>query len=729
MLLALGAALAFGAGPAEIDLDVTPGTRAVVFPQTESDRAEIGLYGDRRAPVVTLIPLVTSANVVSVGGGTFFVRLALGQPGLDATVSTIAAGRIAIVVGPATRRLVEATSPVPIAVLVGRDLPRRMDVPDTSAMHPLDGDADLLLPDPSRWPLPVPEPVLPQGSEADLVEASPPNWSDLDRYRRALPREGASHTVALIRLGLGNLALGWPREAAYYLAAAMKQPDVDRAALDLARARAAFEYRDWDGARAACGQAHVDGAAPTSVAECLAVVSLATAMPPPSETARALLATSPRPLAAVLAAALFEKDRRHGEARPVLELAVRSLDGEARDRALAMLGDTQLAAADLDAARRSFQLAAVGASRGDLHDLAGRRLDLVDLRATHPSLWAATVPRLAEFGAGPGVDRVEARWMLAQIARRYGDFEVETGELTALHDDQPALAAGSEIDERLAVACTQRLSDLSADGRGADLVAAFRSCWRPELDDRIDGTTPLEQARDAMMGLGLDDDALAVERRIAAIESREGRDDLASLEALAHLYDLTGHGQEALDAIAYARRVKPPEASLGRLDVLEGEARRLLGDVPGARAAWLRARARPSGQDEAALRLALLDADAGDCASAVPSLRAAVEAPVVAVGLDADHLRVLLARCLLNGGRADEAGALAGLVLSTTHDVGLAAQARHVAAVAAYEHGRPAPTDLASSEPLWAALLAEEHADAALVPRVRAARLPANTLP
>ncbi len=724
ILLAIAAS--FGA-PVEgrIELSLSPGARTVIFPRSDPDKVEIGIYRNRVPIDIPSFGTQWLANtkVTSVGGGTWFLELQVRRPEIDARLEGDDQNRV-VVLAPGNPDLVRAGKTATSAELLSGTMPRRIDASPGAALQPLSGDASLVTLDPSIYPLPLYAPSipnLPQPYREWLTTDTSADWDDIARYRKAIPdcvpnwrtsttrkctaEEELRLTTASVRLGLTHMDLGFAREASYYLDEAAHGQKFNTPAIHLARARAAYGTRRWNEGRERCAAVKESGGDEALVLECLGVASLATANPPPTETARALLAKSKRPQARLLAAELLQKDNRHSEALPVLREVVDVLEPSWRRRAAAALGDAAAATGNMKAA--SFFWSRVDA-HGDLGEVIDLRVEMGEMLKSGPRWWPSRIPRLIAAARQSTPVAIEARYLLAQVAESYGDPEQASEYLVMLIDRNRALALRSDVPERLVRVCSPRLADLHSQGRHVETVALFRMCWRPILDEVISDTSALEAVRASMEEIGMFEHALDLQQRIAGIQSRENRDTVESLAALLRLYAIHGKGREALETLAYTRKKLGAQVSGPQFAMLEGMAKQAADDVPGAISAYRRANVPGDLGFEAKLRTALLQADNKQCPAAIPTLKASIaefdranlprkagakEVPPVKLpaDLEPDLVRLTLAHCYEATGNTESAIAVAITLAENTKSKPIKQKAKDFATLVGFRRGNAAP--------------------------------------
>jgi tetratricopeptide (TPR) repeat protein len=642
--LILGCALALAAAP---ELQVSRGAEVVAFPPGRGGEIEIGVYHNQRDLASQVAEWradwLSRAWVRAAGGGVWFVVVLPKEPGvsLGASMDT---DRALVRVKPAA-----PAAPVPdppdLALLLSGTLFRRpAPLPDLP-LRPIPGDGRRIGIDAEHWTMP-------------LAKRGHASWVSIDEARVALAseRDVVERAVLQHTIGLDHLALGLPREASYYLDAAALQ--VGGVEVHLARAEAAFAAGQVDRARDAC-RALARVGAEAEARECVAVLSLASADPPPTEAARALLAVEPRPAARVLAAMLLLSDNRAEEAITALQsVDFSSLNRSMLGPAYLLLGDALLEAGRSNDAARSWAKG-LEASGGD--PVIRFRLAMAAMYSLQVQRWGSRIPDLQAVAASTSPAAPEARHALVQLARVFDDPAERAVELGLFYDRWPDLAERSGLVDDLVAACSDRLALVSDGDHPAELVDAYRRCWRPALTEHVGDTSALERVADAAMSLGLEDVARDLVERVTQAQARNVDEHAATYLMLARLYLAAGRGPLALETLAYAAKLADAptvalEAALLRSDALVAG-----GDVAGAEAELRRIAAR---HPEARARLGRLYYAAGRDAAALTELRAAWSASALPTA-DREDAGVLLAHVLDRTGRSAEAEQVVAALLSS----------------------------------------------------------------
>lgn len=704
-------------------VEVSPDATVQVLPRTQPRTVEIVVLSNDK-PLDVQLEHQRTAHVseswsATAGSGTWFITLYVSGPEIDVRAQREADGRVAFVTrelsGPVRR--VEVAPPSVEALLADRVV-RRPARPARMPLNHLSGDAWIPKLDPRVVRLPV-EAWRPLG---DVGDETDPRTIDGIRKRLVTTEDPARRTALLQHLGLAHQAMGLHREARFYFdEVARQRTDWPAAAVNLHRADAALATGRWDDARQRCRDARAGGADDVATLTCLGGLSLATGHPAPTPTARALLAVADKPEAKLVASQLLVIDGRTGEARPV----VASLDGlpEAwmawRD---ATLGDVLYAEGDLEGARSAWR--DVGTS-GELGRLGAQRARLFRLAGQAPSSWAGELPSLDRDAALPRSPGAEAHYLAAQIASTYDEADEAARHLTALVDRRPEITRVSDVGSRLLQVCDRRLKQLHRAERPIDEAAFYLDCWRPELDRMAIDVQAVQGVSEAFEELGLMDRALRVQRDVTASLARENREEPGALARLAHLYNEAGRHEEALETIAYTRRIRTARAVDGTLSLVEAQALNELGRPERAQAAWRRAEGDETTRADAQVQRALALAQGERCTDALPVLErfADGDADLQQGTVTQQEARLAVSRCLLDSGDPARATAVAVVVASQDPTTGWAAQASWIASVAAArQEGAPVPEAPVAADPLWAATIEELRATETALARAAALR-------
>jgi len=710
LLLALTASAQEAPPIGAIQLDLSEGADIEVVPRVDPRTIEIVVHENRK-PLDLQVDEQRTAHVVdawaaSIGSGTWFVTLYVNSDRIEARLEQEGD---TWVVHTTERTRPVSVQPEPSASvqdLLADRVTRRPARPPRMPLRPLLGDAWSPRLDPRHVRLPM-EPWVPRLADAPRGE---PDLAQIDALRKRLVQSGdeQERTALYQHLALTHQALGLHREArTYFDAVARQRTEWPRAAVHLHRADAALATARWDTALQRCQAAHAAGADDGATLACLGSVSLATGHPAPTPTARALLAVDERPGARLIAAQLLVLDNRFQEALPVLT-SVAEWPTALRPWRDATLGDVALALGDTERARAAWR--DVGTS-GTLSEVARQRARLVRMSAEPPSTWASALPGLTRDLDRGGIAAAEAHYLAAQIGRTFDDASLSAEHLTALVDRYPELSARSDVPQQLLSVCTRRLERLHRAERVADQVAFYNDCWRAPLNSILLDPTVLHHVAASLEDLGLWERALDVQREAVAALTREDREDLDALVQLARLYVRVGRSREALETVAYAERLPGSRAAQPALDVVAGEAHRVLGEEASALRRWARASSDPQVGDEARARWALALAEQGRCTQAVPVLDGVREqasldmtAPVAL-----QDAQLAVARCLIAQDRAPQALPILQSVARAAPDTDWARQAAWLAGTAARDPQVPPPQEPINPTGVWAAALAEQE--------------------
>lgn len=526
----------------------------------------------------------------------------------------------ALVVAPCT------TTPLPLEPLVGRDA--------IWGFSPLDFDLAL----------PV-DPVL---------EPDDTSWEALDHTRLAMLRNSgeAERAPLTYRLGAIERALGQAREAAYYFDLAARSPIGVGGFASLQRAEALLRVRNWDAAIASAWTAADQGAPEEAVLEVLGVAALADVGPSPVALGRALAVASPRPEIQLLAGTLLSRERCGVEALPIFRAVEPTLTGERQQVDRLLLADAELLAGDPIAAGPVLARIDQKALRPEWKGLVHARSRLVPLLSQTPDQWLASLPTLQRAATEVMPEGGESLWILGQIYEKLGEERGALDAYAALVDGHRQLARG-EPGRRLLAMWEERTRLLFAEGRVTDALGLHAQLWRPAMADGMTDPGPLPRLALAYADAGLTQRALEVWEAVTDIQGRHGLDTLPSALEVARLYLRMGRYEEAYDAATWILGQKPVDPGA---DAVTAEALEHLDRVDEARARWTALRTDPQWQAVADGRLGLLAARGGDCAAAIPSLRAAVPW-LLLNSTEWTATQGALDRCLVATGAAAEASA------------------------------------------------------------------------
>ena len=353
-----------------VHFELSRGARLEVFPRVDPRKVEIAIY-DQRESIRRFIDGISTYFVLdidgySIGGGVWLVSIYLDRDGLEVDLRNEGEDW-QLEFRPGAPEVMDLGRAVSAKELLDPSLERNVAPPPASPLHPLSQEAVTIAIDPREFELYIPEwePMLParRPDNSLLAEAEAPSLYAVDGYRQVYTESPLerSQQIGLYRMGTTYLELGLHREALYYLdELAKREGSWDPEVIHLLRSQAAISMGNWEAARERCALALEAGAREERVLECLGVVSLATAEPSPTATARALAANTGRPEALLLAGQLLQLDNRHREAEPLLRLASSKLEGTLKREALLNLGDALFAHGDIQGSSRGLAICGNG---------------------------------------------------------------------------------------------------------------------------------------------------------------------------------------------------------------------------------------------------------------------------------------------------------------------------------------------------------------------------------
>ena len=582
------------------------------------------------------------------------------------------------------------------------------------------------------------EPELPRWTAAEPDKGA--GWGVVPELQRALSVVRAPRERALLHYQLGALHrdLGHAREAAFYFGEAATYPEPAGIAR-IQRAGALLAMRRWEEARSEALVAGMAGAPDVSVLEVAGVAALLGDDVAAAPIGRALARRTARPSTSLVAGALLLRAHCNAEAVPVLGRA-RLLLGS-RDA----MGKILLADAQLGVGNREGASATLG--RIEMRDVPDRwrgmvraRNRLIAMLAVTPEQWPTFVPMLAVAADRWDDEGLESLYLLGQVGERLGDARLAEDSYGALLDRSRALA-NSEPGRRLLLAWQRRLGELLAERDDMRAVAFHTGAWRPALVGRLDDPSLLRAVAERAMKLGLYDPALVTLREVASIEGQRRLDDRRTLLALADIYRATGRFEAAMETLDFLRRRPQDPAIAVRAQLLRARTLEGQGAREAARRSYTElgrtAGGSGSAPEEARLRAALLDAEDGRCAQALPVLEGVSTYPP---DLSAGLAGIARSRCLFAAGRVEDARVAAAAAVATLSAPQVGAYADYLARlgtdlppmVRAALAAAPAPAAGASAsgeaaapvpppapvKDVWTRLLEEEDADAALRSRI-----------
>lgn len=694
-------------GPAEVEaLRVRVGPKASIaqLPRVKKDIVELVV---RECPVeldailnLRNTPGIRALDAMRGGQGTWYLRVALRDPDGD-LAARVEDGELVLEVldrraevrrlrvdAPTVQQLVEGTT---------RPGPPR---PAPLVLGFLPGDAMSLALDPRDYaPIYLPSPSwLPRTT-----------WDSIDRARGAMlsaDNEDAA-SQARYRLGLHYLELGFAEEARFYFGEISRRPGpVPQTDIATAQARAALANGDWDVARERLVEAWHLGAPEIGVLEGLAVVSLATSEPPRAQTGRALAAVAGRPEAQLLAAELLQRDGYLAESRPILEGLLQHFDGPESERVALRLGDARFMDGDTPEAARAWQRT--------VPEVGEIRLKLVELLHGDPAEWPKSIPELVQASIPRSDAGAEALYLLAQIdlSLLVVSRDDAIADLARFMSRYPQRAAGSDVPERFWKVYSQHVRDMAEAERWFDLAALHESVWNRTVRRAVNDAAVLTHIARAYDEVGLPDRAIVVLRDAVSVLVAKGTDDPVLVYDLARLYAKAERWRDGLDSIAYLKRLGVPEIIRGDALLLESELLAGAGDREGAAAVLRRAAQLPGLRDPATLELAMMDAEAGDCRRAAPTLERLLFTPKGEEAYLEPRPWLALSRCLRVLGDATGAARAAKAAAERTTSDEEGRYATWLSAAATGWTDDALVAQLSEGEDIWAAM-AREQQDAA----------------
>lgn len=682
--------------------------RIRVMPRTDPQMVQVGVFDNvlDLEPQVKMVAAqwLLDLKAQSAGSGVWFLTFYVENDTINVTWEPLEDGRIRFDLTPTfDRDGVPDVRKWTLDQLITGEHERVILPPPNRAPLPLAGALNASLSDPSSALMRIPdwsELELPTVSRELKLPAPKPTWADVSQYRRLMidPKTRHDRPVATYRLATTLSQLNHDREALVYAEQLLDSSEEFPADLIHATVgKIAVNSSDWDLARESCQTAHVNGAPPTWILDCMGAVSLATGSPPPAETAAAILQHQVDPLSRILAAQLLLIDGRNRDASLVLQQllpAISSSDAlaEWEGRAVMLLGDAFYGAGEVRAADEAW---AAVSHRHAMYPIAQVRRIMADMAMEPVSKW-----QQFQLELNPLVNRpppqdpnalrawAEAHFLLSQLHELHGSpiqaIEHTGHILSALPEartDIPTL-------ERLAGICDAQLSwlDRSQDHMGQ--LGFFQDCWRSELINVTDNTEHMGRIAQLFEDAGLLTDALEVTRDRVSVHTRHYREDPETLLYLAHLYARMNLDMDATATLLYVEDSdNPPDRD--RLALARADVYGWLGKADLERDAWERLLTTDH-RDQARVRLALLDAEAGTCLTAIDNL------PIEPDLTDPLGVRIVEARvrCLVSDSAFDQALLEANVLASSPHP-GVAERGAYLVAVAAQRGRLDADVDVA----------------------------------
>lgn len=660
-----------------------------------------GVDVNLRARLTGNTPQIEGMDAVNQGGGVWLVRMTLRRSDLD-VVPRIDNGALVFDIVPRQDNPLRLRIDAPTLDQLVRDelppTPPAQDPPSHFRFLPGDALAQPL----NSWEY---EPELVRTPEL-MFEA---NWDRVDQARLAMLAAAPGsrqHQEQLYYLGYYYLELGFGREAHHYLSLLSQAPGpVAQKDIALERARAAQAVGRFDEARAWYKEAHFLGADHDSIVEGLALISLATGTPARAPTARLLWSSTSATGPLLLAAELLQMDGRVAESRHILEAVGEDVEGAARQRWALRLGDARFYDGEYQGAVNAWAQAET--------DMRSVRQLFFRLHKSggDPSKWAKEIPSLVQASMPRTDAGAEALYLLSQIDREIMAAEDAINDLAVLLQRHPQKAEGSDVPERFWAIYSQYIGELAGAERWFDIAAIHETVWHKSVRRAVSDPRGLLHVARAYEEVGLPERAVVVLRDAVSVLVASGVDDPALVFRLAELYGQVNNWADGLATLDYLDEMGAALEDPGQVPMLRARLHEGAGNLPAARTALRVAIADPRHRDEAQLRLGVIDAEDGQCARAVPTLRRLL-VPAPAQALEKRSRPYLaLARCELvlgQGVRARQAADLAAA--RTTSDV----EARYAQWLASLADGfkdADALDGLAKGKDFWA-LMAREQQDA-----------------
>jgi tetratricopeptide (TPR) repeat protein len=697
-----------GTAVAEVEVlrvPVGPHTEVARLPRVRGDIVELVV---RECPVELDAVLnmrntsaIRSLDALRGGQGVWYLRVGLRDPKSDLAAEVVDGEMILQVLDrPADVRRLRIAGPT-VEQIVKRELPDDPPRPAPLVLSFLPGDAMSLALDPRDY-----VPIYTQ-SPSWLPRTT---WDAIDRARNAMlsTDDAAAHTQAQYRLGLHYLEMGFAKEARFYFGEISRRPGpVSQEDLSVVRARAALANGDWEEARERLVESWFLGAPEIGVLEGLAVVSLATADPPRGPTGRALAEIAGRPEAQLLAAELLQRDGYVAESRPILDGLPEFLSGDDRERASLRLADALFMDGETPDAARHWQ--------DTSPDIAEVRLKLVSLLHGDPAGWPRAIPSLVQASIPRTDAAAEALYLLAQI-----DLSLlvvsradAIADLARFMSRYPKKSTGSDVPERFWKVYSRQVDSLADAERWFDLAALHESVWNRTVRRAVEDAEVLTDVARAYEEVGLPDRAIIVLRDATSVLVAKGRDDPRLVYDLARLYAKAERWQDGLDSIAYLRRVGVPPELRGDVVLLEARLHEGNDDLPAAARALRVAAQLPGLRDIATVQLALMDAEAGACERAGPTLSRLLFSPKGEETWLEPRPWLALSRCLRVTGDLAGAGRAARAAAERTASPEEGRYTTWLSAAASEWKDEALIEELSEGDDIWASMAREQKEAAA----------------
>jgi tetratricopeptide (TPR) repeat protein len=679
-----------------IDLDIGETVRVERHPTVRQGMVEVVIRGchEDLAAVLTgrTNPYVSGMDVTYSGSGVWILKSMMSRRDVDLRV-LVDGGRLKIDVveslggldgdekeRPTVRSLVDGTAPTSVA---NTTFPTLMFLHGEAMSYGMTS-RDFI-------------PLLP--SPASLPRST---WAAIDRARQAVLNASTKVSLAQARYELGWLYLekGFDREARYYFEYLATEPGALPARdVALARARAALACQHWDQARERLREAYRFGARESAVVEGFGVVSLATGVPGRSLTSRVLSHVTGRPEALLLAAELLQRDGYYKESRPLLEALTGRATGRTARQIALRLGDARTLDGEYDSAVRAY--------RDAPRALGDFRIKLVELLEKGPSDWAKAVPGFTALASQGGEVGAEALYLLSQLDGMMGSQVDAVTDLSRLIRNHRRVAMRSDVPERLWTIYKERQTRLLAAEKWFDVAALHEGAWHPMVRRAVDDHDLLMGIARAYEEIGLSSQALRVTQEVFPMILAAGIDDKQLVYDLARLYGETGNAKEGLRTLRYLKG-KPGAEGVGGVAMLRADLLEQSGDIEGAMTALRRALKSAKHRDQAAVRIARIDAEAGRCREASGVLWGKLMTPAGQKKFVTPRPYLALARCMAAQGEGEMAAEAARLAAARTDSAEESRFAEYIAAASRQFPEGASEEVLGSGGDIWAAL-SEDH--------------------
>ncbi len=675
----------------ESEFRIRVGEQASIERLPRANGAIVEMYARNIDPRVDLRALfrgntsrIKQMDAAEQGGGVWLLRAALRPPpdGRNIDLDVRKDGdEFVFEVVPAKPLPIRGREPAPtLDQLISGEIPEVSPVlPHDSHFFLLPGDA-------------ISQRMAPWDYEYSLTRQAEgtvkPSWERIDAARRTMLRATpgtAVHQEYMYYLGYNYLQMGFGREARYYFSQMSARPGtIPQHDIALERARAELACGNFDEARQWFYEAQALGGHHDSILEGLAIVSLETGNPPRAPTARLLWATTSASGPLMLAAELLQVDKRMAESRDILEaINPETLKDEQRPLHALRLGDARF----YDRYEGNIEEAAAEWAKAD-PEMARTRDLVVQLHQTLPSEWVPLIPSLVQASMQRSDAGAEALYLLSQIDEKIHLPEDAINDLALILSRYPSKARGSDVPERFWQIYSKHVRALAEAGRYFEIAALHESVWSPTVRRAVRAPEALVDVAEAYEQVGLPGRAVIVLRDAVQVLVDADIDDVVLLYHLAELYASVGEGvdrlpdlppspndpnlnpeasdspfgtaqdrvwQAGLDTLSYLRRSEQDVIPDAKIDLLEARLELGRSNLDAAAKALTRAERDPDYREVASLRLALLEAARGNCASAVPALRTLAGSPTGEQLMLDSRPWLALARCEIANGNVQEA--------------------------------------------------------------------------